>query len=322
MPDSISAVEDEAHLRRPGGKPLPFHREMAFDYGVLQDVAPGVRRLVCQNPSPFTFKGTNTYVVGEGAVGVIDPGPDAAEDVERLVESLASGGERVAQILVTHVHSDHSGAAARLKAMTGAPILGHPRHGRERAEPGRSPSGKPFLTVIDYDQDVGDGDVIEGEGWRLEAVHTPGHAPDHLCYRYGVRDVMFSGDHVMGWNTTIIAPPEGHMGRYIRSLERLLSGPETVFLPGHGGPIDEPQRYVKALIMHRRWREAEIAECLRNGLATIDLILPKIYGQLESALSGAAALAVFAQLELMIEKGLVLSEPSPPTLESVFQMKG
>jgi glyoxylase-like metal-dependent hydrolase (beta-lactamase superfamily II) len=318
-----SGDQPSASFAPAGGKTLPFHREMSFEYGVLQDIAPGVRRLVCPNASPFTFKGTNTYVIGQGEVAVIDPGPDAPEHIANLLSELSRGGEAVTQILITHVHSDHSGGALHLHHATGAPIAGRTRTGAERQEPGRSPSGKSFLTVLDYHRELSDGDVIEGAGFELVALHTPGHAPDHMCYRLNSAPILFSGDHVMGWNTTVIAPPEGHMGSYIRSLEKLLAGTDVMYLPGHGGAIDEPQRFVKALIMHRRWREAEIAECLRTGFNTIDLIVPRIYGQLESALSGAAALAVFAQIELMIEKGIVATETrQKATMESAFVLTG
>ncbi len=301
----------------PPKQPLPFHREMVFEYGVLQDVAPDVRRLVCDNPSPFTFKGTNTYVVGRGEVAVIDPGPDDPRHVANLMAALGATGETVSHILITHVHADHSGSAIALKERSGATLCGMPRSPEAMNAAMQSPSGKAFLALLNYDRALGDGDRIDGPGWSLSAIHTPGHAPDHLCYGFAQGRLMFSGDHVMGWNTTVIAPPEGHMGRYIGSLERLLAGDEEIYLPGHGGAIETPQRYVKALIMHRRWREAEIMECLRQGLDTIDLIVPRIYGQLESALSGAAALAVFAQIELMLEKGIVQT-PGRPSLESRF----
>lgn len=300
-------------------KPLPFHREMNFEYGKLQPVTPGVRRLVCNNPSSFTFHGTNTYVAGEGSVAVIDPGPDAPDQVESLLAALGRNGERVSHILITHTHSDHTGNAALLKERTGAPVYGMPRGASSNIAAAQSPSGKNFLTPVDYDQPLAHGDLIDGEGWALKALHTPGHAPDHLCYAFPSADVLFSGDHVMGWNTTVIAPPEGHMGSYIRSLEILLDGEESTYLPGHGGSIGSPQRLVKALIMHRRWREAEIVECVRSGLNTTGLIVPKIYAQLESALAGAAALSVFAQLEFLLEKGIVETR-GQPSLHSEFAL--
>jgi glyoxylase-like metal-dependent hydrolase (beta-lactamase superfamily II) len=303
-------------------KPLPFQREMVFAYGEFQDVAPGVRRLVCDNPTPFTFKGTNTYILGQGEVAVIDPGPLAPEFGETLLAALARTGERVSHILVTHCHSDHSGSVDFLRARTGAAAYGFGRpNGADVFDARHAPSGKAFITPVDYDYLLTDGMNVEGQGWAVTVLHTPGHAPDHLCFSLRDAPVLFSGDHVMGWNTTVVAPPEGHMGTYIRSLEKLLPGEEALFLPGHGGPIEQPQRLVKAFIMHRRWREAEIAECLRSGLETIDLIVPRIYGRLESALSGAAALAVFAQIELMIEKGLVQTlNRQPPSLTSQFAL--
>jgi glyoxylase-like metal-dependent hydrolase (beta-lactamase superfamily II) len=303
-------------------QPLPFQREMNFAYGELQEVAPGVRRFVCQNPSPFTFKGTNAYVLGQGEVGLVDPGPADEGHGEALLAALARAGDRVSHILLTHCHADHSGAVDFMRKRTGAPAFGFARaNGAAFPDARHSPSGRSFIIPVDFDQRLADGDSVEGQGWAVTALHTPGHAPDHLCFALRGEPLLFSGDHVMGWNTSVVAPPEGHMGAYIRSLEKLLRGEQNLFLPGHGGPIEQPQRLVKAFIMHRRWREAEIAECLRSGIETIDLIVPKIYGRLDSALSGAAALAVFAQIELMMEKGLVrTANCQPASLESRFAL--
>jgi glyoxylase-like metal-dependent hydrolase (beta-lactamase superfamily II) len=298
-------------------KTPPFSREMQFQYGVLTKVAPGLRRLVCRNPSPFTFKGTNLYVIGEGNVAVIDPGPVEGDHLDVLTDALK--GETITHIVLTHGHSDHSGAVAALKGRTGAMTSGMARAAGDPAAGARGPSGRSFVTPVAFDLELRHGDRIAGDGWEIEAIHTPGHAPDHLCFHIAAENILLSGDHVMGWNTTVIAPPEGHMGSYLGALDLLLNRNEPVFFPGHGGPILEPQRFVKALIFHRRWRESEIMECLRTGVAKIEEMVPRMYSGIEPALSKAAALSVFAQLEYMVEKGTVsLLRPGPFAMDQEF----
>jgi glyoxylase-like metal-dependent hydrolase (beta-lactamase superfamily II) len=294
---------------------------MDFEYGVLQQLTPGIRRLVCNNPSPFTFKGTNSYVLGVGDVAVVDPGPASGEHLNELGQALS--GEHITHILITHCHSDHSGAAVYLKERTGAQLCGMPRAANDPSINATGPSGHRSVTPVTYDRAMKHGDKVAGESWQVEAIHTPGHAPDHLSFYLPDQNVLLSGDHVMGWNTSVIAPPEGHMGSYLRSLDLLMARRETAYYPGHGGPILEPQRFVKALIFHRRWRENEISECLRGGMRTIDEIVPKIYAGLDPALSRAAALAVFAQLELMVEKGIVsIGKPGGLAIDQEFALSG
>jgi glyoxylase-like metal-dependent hydrolase (beta-lactamase superfamily II) len=291
----------------PTGSELAFNREMNFEYGVLSELAPGVRRIVANNPGDFTFMGTNTYVVGEGEVAVIDPGPDDGAHVDALLAAL--GSERVTHILVTHTHHDHTGAVPALKARTGAPVLAFGATGGERGVRTTSPSGKAFVDEdLVPDTRVRDGDTIAGSGWKLDAIHTPGHAPDHLCFALSGARTLFSGDHVMGWNTTVVAPPEGHMGDYLSSLERLLERRDKVFFPGHGGRIETPQRVVKAYIMHRQMRESAILASLREGACFIPQIVERIYPNLETSRRPAAALSVLAHLELLHEKGKVRTD--------------
>src|SRR5215472_9007759 len=241
---------------------IPFRREFSFEYGRLEPVAPGIRRIVARNPSPFTFRGTGTYVIGNGEVAVIDPGPDLVEHVEALLAGLS--GERVTHILITHTHRDHSPAAAALKAETGAATWGFgPHAGGRRGEPGIEEGGDwDFVPDVVLD----DGDAIAGEGWRFEAVHTPGHTSNHLCFALPERGILFSGDHVMGWSTSVVAPPDGDMAAYMASLAKLLFRNDKVYWPTHGPAIDRPQRHVRAFIAHRREREAGILECLSGGL--------------------------------------------------------
>jgi glyoxylase-like metal-dependent hydrolase (beta-lactamase superfamily II) len=302
--------KSEGQLSANDQKTPPFSREMAFRYGTLEPVATGLRRIVCHNPGPFTFKGTNLYVIGEGEVAVVDPGPDREDQLDVLQEAL--GREKITHILVTHCHADHSGAVAALKERTGAQICGMPRGPRDPGTEAIGPSGRSFVVPVSFDVPLEDGSKLAGAGFKIEAVHTPGHAPDHLCFYLPACGILLSGDHVMGWNTSVVAPPEGHMGSYMRSLERLLDRGETLYFPGHGAPIREPRRYVKALIFHRRWRESEIIECLKDGAVTVTAMVPRIYSALDPSLLGAAAMALFAQLEFMAEKGTVVTRKTGP----------
>ncbi len=302
-------------------KTPPFSREMAFQYGALEQVAPGLRRIVCRNPGPFTFKGTNLYVIGQGEVAVVDPGPATGDQLDVLLEALA--GERITHVLVTHCHADHSGAVAAIRDATGALTCGLPRHSGHPGEDAIGPNGGSFIIPVDFDIPLRHGSKLAGAGFEIEAVHTPGHAPDHLCFHIPAANILLSGDHVMGRNTSVIAPPEGHMGSYMRSLELLMERNDGIYFPAHGGPVREPRRYVKALIFHRRWREGEILECLRAGLASIARMVPRMYNGIEPSLTGAAALAVLAQLEFMAEKGTVIMlKPGPLTLDQEFALPG
>ncbi len=298
---------------------LAFNTEMNFDYGVAIKVAPGVRRMVANNPGPFTFKGTNTYIIGHGEVAVIDPGPLDPEHLDALLAALA--GERISHILITHTHRDHTDGVAALKANTNAPVLAFGETGRDRGARTTSPSGKAFVDLdFSPDKTLSDGDVIQGNDWTLDVIHTPGHAPDHLCFALTGERTVFSGDHVMGWNTTVVAPPEGHMGNYLTSLERLLERKDKLFLPGHGGRIEMPQRAVRAYLMHRKMRESAIFNCLESGDCFIPQIVPRIYRGLDSKLAPAAALSVLAHLEYLVERGLVQCEDSPVAIQSAFSI--
>ncbi len=289
---------------------LPFSREFEFTPGVAEGVAPGLRRLVANNPSPMTFKGTNTYIVGTGQVAVIDPGPDDDAHLDALLSELAKRGERASHIFLTHTHKDHCAGLAKFAELTGAEVLGYGSNGAERAAVKLDPSSESFLDA-DFapDRALRGGDRVTGGDWELEAIFTPGHAPDHLCFALNDGETLLSGDHVMGWNTTVVAPPEGHMGDYIASLETLLQRSETVYFPGHGGRVTQAPRLVKAFIMHRRWRETQILDCLREGVDTINSILPRIYEGLASSLHRAAAYSILAHLERLIEVGKVSAAP-------------
>jgi glyoxylase-like metal-dependent hydrolase (beta-lactamase superfamily II) len=294
---------------------IPFRREFSFEYGRLEPVAAGVRRIVARNPSPFTFRGTGTYVIGSGEVAVIDPGPDLAEHVEALLAGLA--GERVTHILITHTHRDHSPAAAALKAATGAATWGFgPHAGGVRGEPGVEEGGD-----WDFVPDVAvrDGERIAGSGWRFEAVHTPGHTSNHLCFALEDSGILFSGDHVMGWSTSVISPPDGDMAAYMASLDKLLGRPDTVYWPTHGPAIGEPKQYVRAFIAHRREREAGIRDCLAAGAEQIDAIVERLYIGLQPGLRRAAGRSVQAHLIDLVERGIAECD-GPPSVEARYRL--
>ena len=287
---------------------LSFKTDMTFDYGTPSPMGPAIVRLVAPNPGPFTFKGTNTYLVGSMSLAVIDPGPGDAAHCEAILRS--AGSRPITHIFTTHAHRDHVDGIAALKAATGATVYGFQRDPTSaRIAREQSPSGSYF---VDYDfvPDIAlqGGGRIEGADWALTAIHTPGHAVDHLCFALEGRDTVFSGDHVMAWNTSVIAPPEGRMADYIASLEILLDRADSVFLPGHGGRLLEPQRTVKAYLLHRRWREQAVMKALTDGATTIRKIVPEIYSGLAPDLIPAATLSVQAHVEHLIEKGLVSSD--------------
>jgi glyoxylase-like metal-dependent hydrolase (beta-lactamase superfamily II) len=294
---------------------LAFNRSQKVDYGVVQEVAPGVRRIVANNPGPYTFLGTNSYVVGSGEVAVIDPGPADARHLKAIAGAIK--GERLAYILITHSHRDHCDGARGLQALAGGKIAAFGPAGTARG------AGAPGLSYDFVDPDfmpdrkLADGDTVREKSFVLDVLHMPGHAPDHLCFALVGKRTVFTGDHVMGWNTTVIAPPEGDMAQFLASLERLMQRHDKMFLPAHGGRIQMPQRVVKAYIMHRRWREQTILACLDEGICTIPPIVARLYGTLDAELKAAAALSVLAHLEHLIGRDLVGAEGASG-LSSVF----
>ncbi len=286
---------------------LHLKTDMTFAYGVAAMLVPDVMRLVCENPGPFTFKGTNTYLVGSSALAVIDPGPRDDKHIADILK--AADGKTISHILITHTHRDHVDNAQALKDATGAVTCGYQRTGAARGNIERSPSGTEFVD-IDFNPDIQlrHGDEISGAGWTLSALHTPGHAPDHVCYALKGRDIIFSGDHVMAWNTTVVAPPEGRMADYLASLQLLLERGESLYLPGHGGRIEDATRMVKAYLLHRRWREQAIITAIRDGRQSVREVASLIYANLDPKLHTAALLSVMAHVEHLIEREIITGE--------------
>ena len=281
---------------------LAFERRFDAPYGVPEQVSGLVRRVVCRNPSPFTFTGTNSYILGRGEVAILDPGPADEAHLEALLDAVA--GETVSHIVVTHSHSDHSSLVPRLKAATGAPVHGLGREaspnrdGGEMLDAGFDLGFRPDLTLRH-------GDVIAGHGWTLEAVHTPGHTSDHLALALAEEQALFSGDHVMAWATSVVAPPDGNMADYFASLRLLLDRDDEVYWPGHGPPSRSPQRLVRALIAHRQMREAAILERIRQGDSTVREVVLAVYRDLDPRLHGAASLSALAHVEHLVAQGKV-----------------
>jgi glyoxylase-like metal-dependent hydrolase (beta-lactamase superfamily II) len=272
-------------------------RSFTAEYGQAEAVSLLIRRVLAPNPGPFTFRGTGTYIVGHGRVAVIDPGPDLPAHLEALLQALA--GETVTHILITHTHIDHSPAAAALKAATGAPTYGFGPHGHQ-GETGESGADLAFLP----DQRLLDGDAVAGPGWRLTAIHTPGHASNHLCFALAEERALFSGDHVMGWSTTVVAPPDGDMAAYMRSLDRLAQRQDEVYWPTHGGPIRAPGRHLQALIDHRLARRRAVLGALKQAPMRPEALVAEVYPGLDPWLRQAAAQSLLAHLLELAEMGL------------------
>lgn len=294
-------------------------REFDPAYGRAVPLAEAITRLTANNPSPFTFHGTNGYLVGRDELVVIDPGPEIDGHLEHWLDAI--GGRKVRFIAVTHTHMDHSPMARRLKAETGAQIAGFGPHRPSR--PLFAGEANPFAESADMalqpDVILGDGDTLAVDGFALQTVHTPGHTANHLAFALQGTPYLFCGDHVMDWSTTIVAPPDGAMGDYMASIEKLLERPETVYLSGHGDIISDAKGVLRATRSHRRMREKAIRERIAAGDETIAEIVKVIYRTTDARLHGAAALSVLAHLEDLVERGQVKTDGSP-MLENRYRL--
>ncbi|TCR93400.1 MBL fold metallo-hydrolase [Rhizobium sp. BK376] len=287
-------------------------------YGRAVPVAPGVERMTVNNPSAFTFHGTNSYIVGSTSVAVIDPGPPDEAHFQALMVALA--GREVTHIFVSHTHQDHSPLSRRLKEATGALIVGEGPH--RPARPLHAGEVNPFAESSDRafvpDIALADGKSVSGDGWTMTALLTPGHTANHACFALGDTGIVFSADHVMAWSTTIVAPPDGAMADYMASLDKMLLRDDRIFFPGHGGPVKDPSSFLRGLRTHRRMRERAILERIRAGDRTIPDMVKIIYRETDPRLHGAAALSVLAHIEDLVEKGLVETD-GPPALMGIYR---
>jgi glyoxylase-like metal-dependent hydrolase (beta-lactamase superfamily II) len=272
-------------------------------YGMAEQLTPLIRRVLADNPSPFTHTGTGAFIVGAGEVAVIDPGPELDSHFEALKRAL--DGERVSHILITHTHSDHWPLSARLSRLTGAPVLGLPPRGRDAAEYG-------------FAWGPVDGEAVSGPGWTLRAMHTPGHASNHICYALEEERALFSGDHVMGWSTTVIAPPDGDMDDYLASLDKVAAGGFEVLWPTHGPPVERPAKFLRACKAHRLQREERVLAHLKGGPARVPEMVAALYAEIDPRLHPAAARTVTAHLLRLEKRGRACSEGEVP-LEAVWR---
>ena len=294
---------------------IPYVRDIAFRYGAVDQMTPLIRRVIARNPTPFTFHGTGTYIIGRGNVAVMDPGPDMPEHIDAIMAALQPG-ETVSHILITHTHNDHSPGAAPRQRRTGAKTYGFGPHGSGRPEgmieEGGDQNFRPGIRLRD-------GDVVSGAGWTMEAVHTPGHCSNHLCYRLREERALFTGDHVMGWSTTIVAPPDGDMQAYMNSLPRLIAAGDAILWPTHGPPVTDPQPFLKAYLAHRIDRENQVLDCLSGGPKTIPDMVAVLYATLDKRLLPAAARNIHAHLIALVETARARSD-GPPKLESTYRL--
>ncbi|WP_420143446.1 MBL fold metallo-hydrolase [Sphingobium sp.] len=280
--------------------------------GLLMPLSPLVARILAPNPSPFTFTGTQTYMVGDRAIAVIDPGPDDADHIAALIAAI--DGRPVVAIACTHTHRDHSPAARPLSDLTGAPIIGCAPLTLDDDGPRADAA---FDAHYRPDRVMADGDRIEGPGWTLEAVATPGHTSNHLCFALLEENILFTGDHVMGWSTSVISPPDGDMTAYMRSMQRLLERDDRIYYPAHGDPVENPQRLVRGMMGHRKQREGQILRFLeRNGDSAIPDMVADMYKGVDPRLYGAAGRSVLAHLIDLNGRGL-----AAPTGDGRWQMR-
>jgi glyoxylase-like metal-dependent hydrolase (beta-lactamase superfamily II) len=298
---------------------IVFDKTFDLPPGRVDEVVPGVRRILVNNPGPFTFKGTLSYIVGRGKVAIIDPGPLDEPHIAALLDAVR--GETVTHIFVTHTHRDHSPAVPRIKEATGAKTYAQGPHRSSRPlHAGESPR-LDASNDTDFRPDVAlaDGEVVTGGDWALEAVATPGHTANHMTFALKGRDVLFAGDHVMGWSTTVVAPPDGSMSDYMASLEKVGRRPETLYLPGHGGAIRDAPRFVRSYMKHRHDREASILHRLGKGAADIPTLVRAIYIGIDPRLVRAAGYSVLAHLEDLTARGVVATD-GPASIEGTYRL--
>ncbi len=281
---------------------IPFQKKLDFEYGKVDRLSPMVRRVIAENPSPFTFYGTGTYIIGTGQVAVIDPGPADQKHIEAVLS--ATRGEEITHIFVTHTHVDHSPGCALLQQQVDAKTHAYACHAS-----GSKRDDSDFGADWDFRPDVqlADNQTIALGDWRLTSVHTPGHASNHLSFYLPQEQALFCGDAVMGWSTTIVSPPDGNMVEYMKTLGRLITREDAIYYPTHGAPIQNPQRFVQALYQHRLEREKQVVDCVRSGLHSIPAMLPVVYSELDPSMYPAAQRSLMATIECLLEKKHLVS---------------
>jgi glyoxylase-like metal-dependent hydrolase (beta-lactamase superfamily II) len=325
---------------------ITHNRDFTPTYHTMEQLSPLVRRVIAENPNPFTFTGTGTYVIGRGEVAVIDPGPTLSEHLDEIVAGLDEG-EKITKILITHTHSDHTAGVNGLIERTGAQTYGFGPHGDVPDEdPLEKISFDEYFTAEEAaefkkvwdatpdelrregpDQDfvpdvaVVDGDVIEGRGWSVEVVHTPGHTSNHICFALREEKLLFTGDHVMGWATSVISPPDGDLFDYMKSLDKLLYRDDVRYWPTHGPAIENPHHYVSSFIEHRQAREAQIVTALQQGPAEIKSIVPSMYQTVDKRLWRAAANSVYSHLLALHREGRVTVSGGVPSLIATWELE-
>ena len=295
---------------------IPFVKEFDYEYGKVEQVSPLIRRVVANNPGPFTFVGTGVYIIGHGEVAVIDPGPELAEHFDVLKDILKD--ETVTHVLVTHGHSDHSPLAQPLAEWAGC---------KTYAKNCGVPTAKGELGSADDlgfqpDVQIGDGDVISGPGWTLDVIETPGHTCNHICFGLREENACLTGDHIMGWSTTIVAPPDGNMSDYMASLDKIEARDFDILWPTHGAPVrEDPNGFIQAYRQHRLDREAAIIRHLKAGETNIPRMVETMYADVDKRLHPAAALSVLGHMLKLVEDGYVATPDGEPTVRSDFRWK-
>lgn len=297
---------------------IPYVREFDFAWGRRDQVSPLIQRVIAENPGPFTFTGTGTYIIGRdapgAAVAVIDPGPPDDRHLDALIRAV--DGRRVSHILVTHTHRDHSPLARPFaRAVGDPPILAARPPERTIHASGDSEEGDDDAFTPDIE--LSDGQTITGDGWTLEVLATPGHASNHLAFALIEENALFCGDHVMGWSTTVVAPPDGNMGDYLASLDRVIAREFSTLFPTHGAPITDPAPFLAAYRAHRRERERQILDRLVAGDRTIAAMVPVLYSAVDRRLWPAASLSVLAHLIKLVDDGRVSADPGA-TLDAIY----
>ena len=300
-------------------QPPLFKQDFSAVYGEAERMSPMIERVLCKNPSPYTYTGTGTYIVGNKTnAAVIDPGPLMPVHGQAIMDAL--GKRKVTHILVTHTHADHSPLAGWLKDKTGAPIYAFGPHGAgrkggldtEEVEAGADKTFVPDIKVVD-------GEVLSGDGWTIQAIHTPGHTANHICYLLREENTLFVGDHIMGWATTVISPPDGDMSDYLASLKKVAALEASKLAPTHGPWIEESAPFIRGIITHRRMREGQILKHLADGPAQIDKLVSRMYKDVDKRLHPAAARSVLAHMIALAETGRIQCD-GPPTLEAVYNV--